>query len=147
LYIRGFALGIIFTPLSTLSLSQIPRDKMAQASGVTNTIRQIGGSLGVAILTTVLTTRVTYHNELYSEAIQPSSPAYVQVKNGLQNYAQRTVGSTPAVAAQQGQTLLVSNIAKQAYIQGVDDDFLLVAVITILGSAPVFLLRRKNNNV
>jgi len=147
LYIRGFALGIIFTPLSTLSLSQIPREKMAQASGVTNTIRQIGGSLGVAILTTVLTTRVTYHNELYSEAIQPYSPAYVQVKNGLQNYAQRTVGSSPAVVAQQGQTLLVSNIAKQAYIQGVDDDFLLVAVITILGSAPVFLLRRKNHNV
>jgi MFS transporter, DHA2 family, multidrug resistance protein len=43
--------------------------------------------------------------------------------------------------------LLISNIDKQAYIQGVDDDFLLVAVITILGSAPVFLLRRKNNNV
>jgi MFS transporter, DHA2 family, multidrug resistance protein len=147
LYIRGFALGIIFTPLSTLSLSQIPREKMAQASGVTNTIRQIGGSLGVAILTTVLTTRVTYHTELYSEAIQPNSPAYMQVKSGLQNYAQRKVGSTPAVAAQQGQVLLISNIDKQAYIQGVDDDFLLVAVITILGSAPVFLLRRKNNNV
>jgi len=146
LYIRGFALGIIFTPLSTLSLSQIPREKMAQASGVSNTIRQIGGSLGVAILTTVLTTRVTYHTELYSEALQPDSPVYRQVKSGLQNFAESRVGSTPAVAAQQGQVLLISNIGKQAYIQGVDDDFLLVAVITLLGSAPVLLLRRKKNN-
>lgn len=148
LYIRGFAMGTIFTPLSTLSLSQISREKMAQASGVTNTIRQIGGSLGVAILTTVLTTRVTYHTELYSEAILPNSTEYKQVKSNLQNFAQVQVGSSPAVAAQQGQALLVSNIDKQAYIQGVDDDFLLVSVITFLGSAPVlWLRRRKNNNI
>jgi MFS transporter, DHA2 family, multidrug resistance protein len=148
LYIRGFAMGTIFTPLSTLSLSQISREKMAQASGVTNTIRQIGGSLGVAILTTVLTTRVTYHTELYSEAILPNSTEYKQVKSSLQNFAQVQVGSSPAVAAQQGQALLVSNIDKQAYIQGVDDDFLLVSVITFLGSAPVlWLRRRKKNNI
>jgi len=146
LYIRGFALGIIFTPLSTLSLSQIPREKMAQASGVTNTIRQIGGSLGVAILTTVLATRVTYHTELYSEALSANSPVYTQVRSGLQHFAQQQVGSSPAVASQQAQVLLISNIDKQAYIQGIDDDFLLVAIVTLLGSAPVLLLRRKKIN-
>ena len=45
LYIRGFGMGLIFTPLSSLSLATIPRDKMAQASGISNTVRQIGGSL------------------------------------------------------------------------------------------------------
>jgi len=50
LYLRGFAMGIIFTPLSTLMLLNLPREKMAQASGITNTVRQLGGSLGVAIL-------------------------------------------------------------------------------------------------
>jgi DHA2 family multidrug resistance protein len=145
LYLRGFAMGIIFTPLSTLSLSQISRDKMAQASGVTNTIRQIGGSLGVALLTTVLTSRTAYHTELYNESIQPYSASYQQTKSLLQEFAHKTTGSTTAVAAQQGQVLFISNVDKQAYIQGIDDDFLLVAMITILGGTPVLLLKRKKN--
>jgi DHA2 family multidrug resistance protein len=147
LYIRGFAMGIIFTPLSTLSLSQIPREKMAQASGVTNTVRQIGGSLGVAILTTVLTTRVAYHTELYNESIQPNSAIYQQVKSGLQKFAQDVTGSTSAISAQQGQVLLTSNVDKQAYIEGIDDNFLLVAMITLLGGTPVLLLTRRKNNI
>jgi len=147
LYIRGFAMGIIFTPLSTISLSQISKDKMAQASGVSNTIRQIGGSLGVAILTTVLTSRVTYHNELYSEALNPNAPAYQQVQSGLQHFAQKQIDSSPSIAGQQGKALLISHIGKQAYIQGVDDDFLLVAVLTIIGGIPAFALRKRKENV
>lgn len=146
LYVRGFAMGIIFTPLSTISLSQIPRDKMAQASGVTNTIRQIGGSLGVAILTTVLATRIAYHSELYGEALQPNSTTYKQVTTGLQHFAQTQVGSTPAIAAQQGQVILLSHVTKQAYIQGVDDDFMLAAVVTLFGGIPVFWLRKRKKN-
>jgi DHA2 family multidrug resistance protein len=47
LYLRGFAMGLTFTSLSAVSLLEIPRDKMAQASAITNSIRQLGGSLGV----------------------------------------------------------------------------------------------------
>lgn len=144
LYIRGFALGIIYTSLNTLSLSQIPRDKMAQASGVSNTIRQIGGSLGIAILTTVLSTRTDYHTELYGEAIQTNSPAYMQVKNRLQNFAQEKENSSESVSAQQGHLLLTSYIAKQAYIEGIDDDFLLSAIVTLLGGIPLIGLYKKS---
>lgn len=147
LYIRGFAMGIIFTPLSTISLSQIPREKMAQASGVTNTIRQIGGSLGVAILTTVLTARVTYHTQLYSEALNANSVMYRNVSAGLTQFAQDHEGSSPAVAAQQATVLLVSHVNKQAYIEGVDDDFLLAAVVTLIGGIPILWLRKRKKNV
>lgn len=146
LYLRGFGMGMIFTPLSTISLSQIPREKMAQASGVTNTIRQIGGSLGVAILTTMLTSRTTFHNNIYNEALSANAPAYQEVKSKLQHFAEKQVGSPPAKAAQQGQVLLVEHIAKQSYITGVDDDFLLAAIITIIGGSPVLLLRKKKKN-
>ena len=49
LYLRGFAMGLMFTPLSTLALTNIPKHKMAQASGLFNVIRQVGGSFGVAL--------------------------------------------------------------------------------------------------
>jgi len=65
----------------------------------------------------------------------------------LQKFAQDVTGSTSAVAAQQGQVLLTSNVDKQAYIEGIDDNFLLVAMITLLGGTPVLLLTRRKNNI
>jgi len=143
LYIRGFAMGILFTPLSTISISEIPREKMAQASGLSNTIRQLGGSLGVAILATLLTTRVNYHAELYSQAIQPRSQVYQNTLYKINNQIQHSAGSSPTVSLKQSQSAIASYIGKQAYIQGIDDDFMLAAVITLIGGIPIFFLHVK----
>jgi MFS transporter, DHA2 family, multidrug resistance protein len=53
--IQGFGLGFLFVPLSTISLGDIPIPEMAGASGVYTLVRQLGGSFGIAILTTLLT--------------------------------------------------------------------------------------------
>jgi DHA2 family multidrug resistance protein len=143
LYIRGFAMGILFTPLSTISLIDIPREKMAQASGLSNTLRQLGGSLGVALLATLLTSRVGYHNEMYAESINPRSQTYQTAVSHLTYSIERSAGSSPMVASKQSQALIVSNISKQAYIQGIDDDFLIAAIITLIGGAPIFFLHVK----
>jgi DHA2 family multidrug resistance protein len=52
--IQGFALGFLFVPLTTISLSDVPVADMANATGVYTLLRQLGGSLGIAILTTLL---------------------------------------------------------------------------------------------
>ncbi|TSA38882.1 MAG: MFS transporter [Porphyromonadaceae bacterium] len=143
LYIRGFAMGILFTPLSTISLLQIPREKMAQASGLANTIRQLGGSLGIAILATLLSTRVAYHTQMYGQAIQATSPAYRATVTQLGYSIQHQAGSSPSTALKQGQALIVSNLGKQAFIQGVDDDFMFAAFATLIGGIPIIFLRVK----
>jgi len=53
--IQGFALGFLFVPLTTITLSDVPIHEMAGATGVFTLLRQLGGSLGIAILTTLLT--------------------------------------------------------------------------------------------
>jgi MFS transporter, DHA2 family, multidrug resistance protein len=53
--VQGFALGFLFVPLTTISLGDVPIGKMAGATGVFTLLRQLGGSLGIAILTTMLT--------------------------------------------------------------------------------------------
>jgi DHA2 family multidrug resistance protein len=53
--VQGFALGFLFVPLTTISLSDVPRAELAGATGVFTLLRQLGGSLGIAILTTLLT--------------------------------------------------------------------------------------------
>jgi DHA2 family multidrug resistance protein len=145
LYIRGFAMGLMFTALSTISLLEIPREKMAQASGITNTIRQLGGSIGVALLATLLTSRVTYHTQMYGESIQPKSEIFLRTVNNLKTNIQYTAGSSPANAAKQSQSAILTNLGKQAYIEGINDDFLLAGIITLVGGIPIFFLHTKKS--
>ena len=147
LYIRGFAMGIVFTPLSNLSLLTIPREKMAQASGISNTIRQFGGSLGVAMFTTLLISRVNYHSQMYGAAIQSGSQQFKNVATNLAYYAQQHVGSNMAAAVQQSKYVILSHVNKQAYIQGIDDDFWIAALITLIGTIPVFIMRSKKQTI
>ena len=53
--VQGFGLGFLFVPLSTVTLNEVPVSEMAGATGVNTLIRQLGGSFGIAILTTLLT--------------------------------------------------------------------------------------------
>ena len=147
LYIRGFAMGLLFTSLSTVSLLQIPKEKMAQAAGISNSIRQLGGSLGVAILATLLTSRVSYHAQQYGGAINARSEVYQQTTGKIRFHLQHDAGSSPTDATRQGQTILLSNLNKQAYIQGINDDFFLAGIITLIGGIPILFLRTKKSKI
>src|SRR6201996_6080330 len=70
--VQGFALGFLFVPLSTATLGEITREKMANATGVYTLLRQLGGSLGIAIL------------------------QFLQQRNQDNAYAQLASGVTPA---------------------------------------------------
>ena len=143
LYLRGVGMGMLFAPLSSVALMEIPRAKMAQASSLINTIRQLGGSLGIAILATLLSSRISYHAETYSQSIQANSEIYKSTSKHLTYYVQEHAGSSPAVARKQGQYLLLSNVNNQAYIEGINDDFLVAAIIIILGIVPIFFLHSR----
>ena len=146
LYFRGLGMGIIFTPLSTLSFLDIPREKMAQASSITNTIRQIAGSVGIAIFATILTSRINYHAQIFGNAIQSGTQEFKNVVTNLAYHMQVHGGGSMVTAVKQGQSVLISSVMKQAYIQGIDDDFLLASIITIIGLIPILILRTKKKD-
>jgi DHA2 family multidrug resistance protein len=147
LYLRGFGMAMIFTPLNTLSLAEIPKERLAQASGLFNVIRQIGGSFGVAIMGTLLTDRTIFHTTVYGQVVSKSSPITQNVLLGLQNFAQQAAGSALPSASLQANSLLASSIAQQAFVSAVDDDFFVAAMITILCIVPILLLRYKKGEV
>ena len=60
-FIQGFAVGFIFVPLSTLTLATIRRDKLVNATAVYGMMRNIGGSVGIAVVTTLLAQRSQFH--------------------------------------------------------------------------------------
>ena len=147
LIIRGFGLGFMFIPLSTIAINDIPREKMAQATGLFNTIRQVGGSFGVAILGTLLTRRIIFHSAMFSQAADQSSTAFQHTLYGLRSFVQQTTGGSGAELFAKAKGLIIQNISSQAFVRGIDDDFLAGAMITVLIIIPlVFLKYHKKKN-
>ena len=143
LYIRGFAMGLVFTPLSTMALSGMKRHMMAQASGLFNVIRQVGGSFGVAIIGTMLTRRVIYHSAMFGQAVDAGSPAFTRASLALLHHAQITMGGNVTEAAVRAKAMIGAHISQQAFVQAINDDFLIAAAITIIGVIPIFFLRSQ----
>jgi len=146
LYLRGLAMGMMFSPLTALATIGIPKEKMGQASGLINVLRQIGGSFGVALLSTLLTTRVIYHSQVFGESLDQNSPAFKGVMTNISHFIVHNTGSTLASASQQGSYLLMSHLNRQAFVQAISDDFLIATVFTLISVIPVFFLRVKKHN-
>ena len=61
LYLRGFGMGLTFAPLNFFSLQNLTQQQMAAAAGISNSIKQLSGSIGIAVLTSILTYRTAFH--------------------------------------------------------------------------------------
>ncbi len=143
IYLRGFGMALIFTPLSAVALTDIGKRDMAQASGLFNVIRQVGGSFGVAIIGTVLTERTFFHTAVDGQSIHQYSPIYQQILSGLKHFSTVVVGGPAGIELERAKALIISDVAKQAVVQATDDTFLFAFAIMTLCVIPILFLRTK----
>ncbi len=144
LYVRGVAMGLLMAPLTTVAISGISNAKMAQASGLINVIRQIGGSFGVALFGTLLTRRQIFHAAIYGQQIDPTSATYQQTVQGLQHFATHAVGGTLANGATQAKVMVAMSAQQQAFVSAIDDVFRVAFIVLLVSILPAFFLRRHN---
>jgi len=114
---------------------------MAQASGLINVVRQIGGSFGVAAFGTILTRRTLFHAAIYGQQIDVSSESFQKTLSRLQNVAMAKTGGTAGAALAKAKAQIGSFVANQAFISAVADVFLLAGLIILLTAIPLFFLR------
>jgi DHA2 family multidrug resistance protein len=143
LYLRGFAMGMMWTPLSVLALTNVPKQKMAQASGLFNVIRQVGGSFGIALFATLLTRRVIFHSANYGNGVCEYSPAFKNAMYNLEFFSQHAVGGSMYQCNVRGKALIINHVMQQAFVSAVNDDFLVAGAISIACLVPIFFLRRR----
>ncbi len=74
-FIQGIALGLLFVPLTTITMGLIPREEMGNATSIFNLMRNIGGSTGIAVTTTMLARREQTLINLFGENVNPYNPA------------------------------------------------------------------------
>lgn len=143
LYLRGVGLGILYPPLLNVSLKGIANQQMAQASSVTNIVRQIGGSFGVAMFSHLLSQRQTYHTERYHEAIAYTGQTYSNVVDGLARFFTSNGGLGHTESVSYAKQYILEHVDMEAYISGINDVFYVAFVVTILAVIPMFFLKTK----
>jgi DHA2 family multidrug resistance protein len=82
-----------------------------------------------------------YHTQSFGEMIQSNSPAYHQVLQNIKYFVASSVGTAGTLADRQSQFILMSHVTRQSFVQAIDDDFLLAAVITVICAVPVLFLK------
>ena len=115
--IQGFGLGFLFVPLTTVSLSDVPIHELAGATGVFTLLRQLGGSFGIAILTTML--------------VHQSAVAWNVLASGVTNAHGYSLGTLTQLVAQQ------SSMIAYDYL------FRVCAIVFVLATPLVFLITPK----
>ncbi|MBC5810004.1 MAG: DHA2 family efflux MFS transporter permease subunit [Candidatus Eremiobacteraeota bacterium] len=125
---QGFALGFIFVPMTTAALAGIPNSQMSNATGLYTLLRQLGGSLGIAILELLILRRQDYDQQLLAANVTLANPNVSQFLRGAHDRA--------AAIAQLAQQVDVNALAL-AY----DYAFRVCAILFVLSIPTVFLLK------
>jgi EmrB/QacA subfamily drug resistance transporter len=135
--IRSAVMAFASMPAQTAALADIPTELVGRASAITNIISRVSSSLGLAVLTSLLTARQAFHSARYAWSLTASSPA-VQAAMGTVSSALGggARGRAGALAWLQGQ------VAKLSFVGGVDDVFVAAAAFTLLALVPAFFLKR-----
>jgi DHA2 family multidrug resistance protein len=135
-FIQGFAVGFIFVPLSTLTLATIQRHKLVNATAVYGMLRNLGGSIGIAVVTTLLAQRSQFHQATLVSHITPWDP---ETKVRLTQWATHfgNLGNDTFTAERRAMAMLYRETVEQAQLLAYADDFWLLAVM--FAAVPFFL--------
>jgi DHA2 family multidrug resistance protein len=136
---RGIGSGLIFIPLSTISLGAVSKEEMGTASGLFNMVRTIGGSIGIAILIAMLSSNTQIHQSYLSARVDPFSfgiwrhayPAAASAMDQFSRYSQAPVLG-----------MLYQEMERQAAVMAFLDDFRLIAYIFFVLTPLSFLMRK-----
>ena len=128
--LQGIGLGLFFVPVSSLAYSYLPLNKNNKASSITNLFRNLGGSFGVAFVTTMLERRTQFHHSVLVQHLTPENPLFTQRLDSL-TQSMVTAGSSTADATQQAYGLLASAANRHAAFLGSLDCFHLLGWIAV----------------
>jgi MFS transporter, DHA2 family, multidrug resistance protein len=136
---RGIGSGLIFIPLSTISLGAVSREEMGTASGLFNMVRTIGGSIGIAILIAMLSSHAQIHQSYLSARLDTF---HFDVWNHLYPSAAGMMTQLDRHGREPILDMLYVEMQRQATVMAFVDDFRLIAYIFFALTPLAFVMRR-----
>ncbi len=144
LIVRGAGLGMLFTPINVAAFNSLKGVEIAQGASMLNLCRQLGGSFGIAVLSTYLDNMRRFHRGVLNTYLSPENPAFQQRMQSVQSFLMAH-GYSLQAAKSAGLGLLEGSVLKQASTMAYNDGFLLIGVVALIASPVVFNLRSQRS--
>jgi len=134
-------MAFLFVPINVMAFYFIPKEKMNNATGIINLARNIGGSVGIANVTTMLARRAQIHQAVLVSHLTPYDAPYRAALQGAQSFL-ASHGANAAQALTQAQGMVYGNLIRQATMLAFVDTFWLLG-LTFIGMIPMMLFMKK----
>lgn len=140
--IQAVGMAFLFVPINTAAYAFLPREKNNAASGLMNLARNMGGSVGISVVTTMLDRRGQVHFTELSRNLSQSNPALQAAIRGAAS-AMQAHGSSAAGATQQAYALIAATVGRQASMLSYIDCFEFLGVAIMCMIPMVFLMKKS----
>jgi DHA2 family multidrug resistance protein len=138
--LTGSGLAFLFVPIGYMATSSISNEQMGNATGIFNLVRNIGGSIGISMATTMLARRAAYHQSVIAAAV-PQTGTWFQTRLwGTSGYLSRQLGHAAGHPAALG--AMYMRLGRQALLWAFVDVFRWTALVTFAAGCMVWLFRK-----
>jgi DHA2 family multidrug resistance protein len=131
--LQGAGLAFLFVPINTLAFRDVPREKTNNASALVNLARNLGGSIGISFMSTMLTRREQFHQSRLVESLQSLNPSYPHYASQIGNLFGGGPDTMTTLAG------IYQQAVQQATLLSYLDDFKILGVMS-LALLPLLLL-------
>jgi DHA2 family multidrug resistance protein len=139
--VQSAGMPFLFVPISAVAFAYIPKERTNYATGLFNLARNVGGSLGIATVTTMLARRALFHQQRLVEHLTPYDAGYRDALRGLAQMIHMRGASLPDAGAQ-AQGMIYGSVLRSSGMLAFADAFAMMAVV-FLTVIPLMLLMKK----
>ncbi|HJV65984.1 MAG TPA: DHA2 family efflux MFS transporter permease subunit [Geomonas sp.] len=139
--VLGVGLAMTFVPLTTLTLSTIAKVEMGNATGIYSLLRNIGGSVGIAISATLLQRYAQFYQTSLVAHVNPYNPT-VQSRLAMLKSANIARGIDPVTAEKTALAMIYGSIRQQSYMLAYNRIFFIVGIAFLVIIPLLFLLKK-----
>ena len=143
--LNGFSGGFLFVPLTTLTMSRLKKEQIGNGAGIYNLMRNIGGSVGIASVTTMLVRGAQTHQNYLTANVTASTPAASIALSGLQAHF-HIAGAASNTASQQALGSIYRAIQQQASLLAYADNFRTMTFLMLICLPLLILFHRPSHH-
>ena len=142
LIMRGIAMALLFIPITMMSLSTLKGRQIGDGAAFTGMMRQLGGSFGIALITTFMAQQMMVHRSTLVSKMDVTNPTVMAKVNGLQQ-GFILKGMTPEHALQSAYKLMDGGVMKQAAVLSYMDVFLYIGLLFLICIPFVMMVKQR----
>jgi DHA2 family multidrug resistance protein len=133
-------MAFLFVPINTISYAGMPPQASNQVSAMINLMRNVGGSIGISLVTTLIVRRAQIHQSYLAANTYAANPRLQQMLHGITQ--QLATRSGPAEASRQAVGVVAGQLARQSTMLAYIDTFRLMAIVCILAMGLLFFAKK-----